>query len=72
MTAKFLNPLCLNGLQPNDSTLRPSTLEGTVTPLRFSSSLVVEVVFSEESADPKHDGKVKIATLFDREVHISS
>lgn len=58
--------------QPCDSTLRPSTLPGTVTSLRFSSQLVVDVVFTEESSDPAHDGRVKIATLYDREVHISS
>ena len=58
--------------QPNDNTMRASTLPGTVSPLRFSTILVVEIVFNEESSDPQHDGKVKIATLFEKEVHISS
>ena len=59
-------------MQPNDNTMRASTLPGTVSPLRFSTVLVVEIVFNEESSDPQHDGKVKIATLFEKEVHISS
>lgn len=57
--------------QPMSDKIRPTTLPGTDSPLRFQSELVFEIVFSREPAEVANP-KIKIATLFNKRVTIAS
>lgn len=55
--------------QPDDNAIRPTTVPGTKTDLRFTSELSVDLVFSESSHG---DASLKVLTLLRQDVFLTS